>query len=143
MKKTFLRYKNLLLAAGGLVIANVQPLAAMDVTSPYPAEVGLTDEGNRGFVFRRSPGNERLYIYDLDSVSRSLCNESCERVWSPVLAPASARILGEWSVIRRDDGQLQWAYRGHPVYSLIGDAPDDPKGEGQEDGKWRLLPYEK
>jgi predicted lipoprotein with Yx(FWY)xxD motif len=143
MKKIFFRHKTLLLTAGILVIANAHTLAAMDVTLPYPAAVGLTDEGKKGFVFRRSPGNERLYIYDLDSVGRSFCNESCESIWSPVLAPASAGILGEWSVIRRDDGHLQWAYRGHPVYSLIGDAPDDPKGEGQEDGKWHLLPYER
>jgi predicted lipoprotein with Yx(FWY)xxD motif len=116
---------------------------SLDVTLPYPAEVGLTDEGKKGFVFRRSPGNERLYIYDMDSGGRSSCNQSCETVWSPVLAPDSARTLGEWSVTRRNDGRLQWSYRGHPIYSLIDDAPYDPKGEGKENGKWHLLPYEK
>jgi predicted lipoprotein with Yx(FWY)xxD motif len=115
----------------------------LDITSPYPAQVALTDEGAKGFVFRRCPGNERLYTYDPDGAGRSTCNAGCESTWSAVLAPASARTLGQWNTIRRDDGQLQWAYRGHPVYSLIQDAPYAPRGDGKEDGKWHLLPYEK
>jgi predicted lipoprotein with Yx(FWY)xxD motif len=78
----------------------------------------------------------------MDRDGRSLCNGGCANAWAPVLAPASARALGQWSVIRRDDGKLQWAYRGHPVYSLLDDTPNHPKGDGKA-GVWHLLPYEK
>ena len=40
--------------------------AAFDVALPYPTEVALSEEGDKGFVFRRFPGAQRLYIYDLD-----------------------------------------------------------------------------
>jgi predicted lipoprotein with Yx(FWY)xxD motif len=50
--------------------------------------------------------------------------------------------MGDWTVIRRDNGLLQWAYRGKPVYSMFHDAPNTPRGDG-EGGVWHLLPYEK
>ena len=50
--------------------------------------------------------------------------------------------MGDWSVIRRDDGTQQWAYHGKPVYSLFHDAPNKPVGDG-EGGVWHVLPYEK
>jgi predicted lipoprotein with Yx(FWY)xxD motif len=117
-------------------------LAAFDANLPYPSEVALSEEGDHGFVFRRFPGSQRLYIYDLDPVGRSACNAGCSSARPPVIAPASAKAMGEWTTIRRDDGQLQWAYRGHPVYSLFHDAPNEPHGDG-EGGVWHVLPYEK
>lgn len=115
----------------------------MDINAPYPAEVALTDDGDKGYLFRTCPGNMRLYTYDGDSAGRSACTGDCERLWLPVIAPTSARTLGDWNTVHRADGRLQWAYRGRPVYTLIHDAPYAPKGDGQEDGKWHLLPHEK
>jgi predicted lipoprotein with Yx(FWY)xxD motif len=125
-----------------LVLYGAPAKAAFDVGAPYPTEVALSEEGDNGFVFRRFPGSQRLYTYDLDRAGRSFCNEGCEGAHPPVIAPASATAMGQWSVVRRDDGRLQWAYRGHPVYSFFHDAPKDPHGDG-EGGTWHLLPYEK
>ena len=125
-----------------LICEGTPALAQIDLTSPYPAEVALSQEGDKGYLFRRNPGSQRLYTYDLDRPDRSLCNGGCSGARPPVPAPASAKTLGLWTVVRRDDGTLQWAYRGHPVYTLYHDAPNDPKGDG-EDGKWHILPYEK
>lgn len=115
----------------------------MDLSSPYPAEVSLAEEGEEGFVFRLSGSDTRLYFYDADHGGRSFCNVKCELLWSPVIAPPSSKSLGEWKAIRRDDGHLQWSYRGRPIYFLRGDTPNDPKGDGEENGRWHLLPYEK
>jgi len=116
--------------------------AAFDVASGYPTEVALSEEGDKGYIFRRFPGGQRLYTYDTDHAGRSYCNEGCEGAHPPVIAPASAKAMGQWTVIRRYDDRLQWVYRGHPVYSLFHDAPNDPHGDG-EGGVWHILPYEK
>jgi predicted lipoprotein with Yx(FWY)xxD motif len=129
-------------AAALLVVCGIAPVRAFDANLPYPAEVALSEEGDHGFVFRRFPGSQRLYTYDLDRGGRSYCNAGCASARPPVVAPASAKAMGDWTVVRRDDGQLQWAYRGQPVYSLFHDAPKDPAGDG-EGGVWHLLPYEK
>ena len=115
----------------------------MDFNLPYPEQVGLTDEGDKGYVFRRCPGNQRLYTYDLDTPLRSACKDACLQAWEPLPAAPSAKPLGQWTIIRSDNGQGQWAYRGKPVYTLIGDLPYKPQGDGQDGGKWHLLPYEK
>ena len=125
-----------------LILYGAPARAALDVALPYPTEVALSEEGEKGFVFRRFPGGQRLYTYDLDRAGRSYCNEGCEGARPPVIAPAAAKSMGEWSVIRRYDDRLQWVYRGHPVYSLFNDAPGDPHGDG-EGGVWHILPYEK
>jgi predicted lipoprotein with Yx(FWY)xxD motif len=130
------------LAAAALMTICGGARAAFDTSLSYPGEVALSEEGAKGYVFRRFPGSQRLYFYDQDRGGRSFCNEGCDSARPPVLAPAAAKPMGEWTVIRRDDGQLQWAYRGHPVYTMYHDAPNDPHGDG-EGGVWHLLPYEK
>jgi predicted lipoprotein with Yx(FWY)xxD motif len=115
----------------------------LDLNAPYPQQVALTDEGDKGYVFRRCPGNERLYTYDLDTPTRSACKGACESTWTPVLAAPAARTLGQWSVVRREEGSPQWAYRGRPVYTLLSDSPYAPKGDGRDEGRWHLLPHEK
>jgi predicted lipoprotein with Yx(FWY)xxD motif len=137
---TFSRSLPVLASAAILVCSS--PIKAFDANLPYPAEVALSEEGDQGFVFRRFPGSQRLYIYDLDRGGRSYCNGGCASARPPVIAPDSARPMGDWTIVRRDDGQSQWVYRGHPVYSFFHDAPNDPKGDG-ESGEWHLLPYEK
>ena len=111
--------------------------------APYPVEVSLADEASKGLVFRLSRSSQRLYTYDPDHDGRSSCEKSCEKIWAPVLASVSAAPLGHWTLVARSVGYRQWAYRGHPVYTLIGDVPNEPKGDGKENGKWHLLPYEK
>ena len=125
-----------------LALCGGLPAWAFDIGLPYPGQVSLSEDGDKGFVYRSCPGSQRLYTYDLDRDGRSLCNGACANAWPPVLAPASAHPLGQWSAIRRDDGKLQWAYRGRPVYSLLNDSLTQPKGDGRG-GVWHLLPYEK
>ena len=129
-------------AASLALLAGLTPARAFDANLPYPAEVALSDEGDRGFVFRRFPGSQRLYTYDLDRPNRSACTTGCDGARPPVLAPGDARAMGEWTLVRRDGGAQQWAYRGKPVYTLFHDAVNDPRGDG-ENGQWHLLPYEK
>ena len=71
-----------------------------------------------------------LYVYKRDTLGISRCNDRCLRPWPPYVAPATAKSGGDFSIIRRDDGRVQWAYKGQPLYRFAGDAgPGDANGE--------------
>ena len=84
------------------------------------------------------PSGMALYTFDRDAGGKSMCNGPCATNWPPLMAPAGASASGDWSVVTRDDGSRQWAYRGKPVYYWIKDAkPGDRTGDGVNNA-WRL-----
>ena len=115
---------------------------AYDISLRYPSEVALSLEGDKGYVYRRFPGSQRLYTYDKDTPTHSSCNIGCDGAHVPVFAPADAKMMDEWSIVDRDDGTHQWALRGKPIYTAFHDPAGNPRGDG-EDGLWHLVPYEK
>lgn len=42
---------------------------------------------------------------------------SCIDLWQPKLAPADAKPVGSWTIVKRSDGKTQWAYDGLPLYT--------------------------
>ena len=81
-----------------------------------------------------------LYTFDNDpgDGSKSVCNGPCATNWPPVAATAVDVGLGDWTVITRDDGSKQWAYKGKPLYTWIKDAkPGDKTGDGFNNA-WRV-----
>ena len=111
-----------------------------DLARGYPAEVALIEEGEKGFLFRRFPGAQRLYIYDLDIGGHSACNLGCDGPRPPVYVSCIAKPMPDWTVVQRYNGLCQWAYKGRPLYTYFHDMPNDPKGDG-EGGVWHLLGY--
>ena len=72
-----------------------------------------------------------LYIFDRDATGKSNCNGQCASNWLPLLAPADAKASGVWTIITRDDGRKQWAYKGKPLYAWSKDTkPGDVTGDG-------------
>ena len=72
-----------------------------------------------------------LYSFDKDAGGKSACNGPCATNWPPLMAGADAKAGGDWSIITRDDGAKQWAYKGKPVYTWVKDAkPGDKTGDG-------------
>jgi len=59
-----------------------------------------------------------LYTFDRDAAGsgKSACNGPCATLWPPLAAQASDQPSGAWSIVVRDDGSRQWAYKGKPVY---------------------------
>jgi len=47
---------------------------------------------------------------------KSSCNGQCANNWPPLMASADAKDGGAWTVVTRDDGGKQWAYKGKPLY---------------------------
>lgn len=124
------------------LVAQTQTKPVPTVRPSHPEEVALVDEGDRGSVYRRFPGGQRLYTYDRDLPGRSLCNADCEGGWPPVPAPADAAPVGRWTIVVRHDGSRQWALDRMPVYTRFHDSPEYPGGDGFH-GVWRLVPYMK
>jgi predicted lipoprotein with Yx(FWY)xxD motif len=84
------------------------------------------------------PNGMTLYTFDRDTTGKSVCNGPCATNWPPLMATASDSPNGEWTVVTRDDGSRQWAYRGKPVYYWAKDSkPGDRTGDGFNNA-WRL-----
>lgn len=66
-----------------------------------------------------NPAGMTLYTFDNDKMGtgKSACNGPCAGIWPPVMADAGAMASGDMTVIARDDGTKQWAYKGKPVYT--------------------------
>jgi predicted lipoprotein with Yx(FWY)xxD motif len=100
-----------------------------------PAKVGQTSLGptltdSRGMT---------LYTFTRDMTGYSNCNGDCAVAWPPLLAPADAKANGDWSIVVRDDGKRQWAYKGSALYAWSKDAaPGDVIGDGIGNGKWHV-----
>lgn len=55
-----------------------------------------------------------------------------------LMAPPDAKPTGDWSMVRRDDGSRQWAYRGKSLYHWTRDTgAGDRTGDGFND-VWKL-----
>lgn len=72
-----------------------------------------------------------LYTFDKDSAGKSACNGPCAANWPPLKASNTDKASGDWSIITRDDGAKQWAYKGKPLYFWVKDSkPGDATGDG-------------
>lgn len=108
-----------------LAAAAALALSACAATPPAPATVA---DG----VFVGANGMT-LYTFDRDITGsgKSVCNGPCATNWPPLMAAAGAAGSGDWSVITRDDGSRQWAYKGKPLYFWAKDQkPGDRTGDG-------------
>lgn len=74
-----------------------------------------------------------LYTFDTDAAGsgKSVCNGPCAANWPALHAAGSDQASGDWTVIMRDDGSKQWAYKGKPLYHWVKDQkPGDKTGDG-------------
>jgi predicted lipoprotein with Yx(FWY)xxD motif len=72
-----------------------------------------------------------LYTFDKDAGGKSACNGPCATNWPPLMATGDAKASGDWTIVTRDDGSKQYAYKGKPLYTWTKDAkPGDKTGDG-------------
>lgn len=74
-----------------------------------------------------------LYTFDKDmsGSGKSVCNGGCAKNWPPLMVEGADHASGDWSVITRDDGAKQWAYKGKPLYLWVKDhKPGEKTGDG-------------
>lgn len=74
-----------------------------------------------------------LYTFDKDVAGsgKSVCNGPCANNWPPLYAADGDTASGDYSIISRDDGKKQWAFRGKPLYYWVKDQkPGERSGDG-------------
>ena len=69
---------------------------------------------------------------DAKAQGAAACLGECTASWKPMLAAAKDQGWGFWEIVDRPDGTRQWAFKGSPVYTFIGDAkPGDLEGNNR------------
>ena len=117
----------------GLAIAMILGAYACLAFAQVPAKMS-------GGVLTDAAGMS-LYVFDKDMANsgKSVCNGPCATNWPPLMAKDGAKASGDYSVIKRDDGKMQWAFKGKPLYLWVKDQkPGDKTGDGVNN-VWHLV----
>ena len=112
---------------------------ASPVASPVASgALGLGETPELGQFLTDAEGMT-LYIFTKDEADSgvSVCNDDCAANWPPFYvenAMLPEGVSGELTTITRDDGTMQLAYNGMPLYLWVSDtAPGDVTGQGVGD----------
>jgi predicted lipoprotein with Yx(FWY)xxD motif len=118
-----------------LLAAAISLAAVSGASAAPPTKTGITTKGP---ALTDAKGMS-LYTFGKDSGGKSACNGPCVANW-PVLKAEAGDAGGDgYTVISRDDGSRQWAYKGKPLYTFIKDQKaGDVTGDGFLNGAWHL-----
>lgn len=100
------------------------------------ATLSAVETANFGSILA-GPSGLTLYTYGSDSAGTSACTGGCATAWPPLTVPAGqqptagAGVTGTLTTLTRDDGTIQVAYDGMPLYYWKSDSkPGDVTGDG-------------
>ena len=82
-----------------------------------------------------------LYTFDNDVVGSgaSVCNQPCSNIFPAYLGTERDAAKGDFTLISRQDGSRQWAYKGRPLYRFYADdKAGDQGGDGMNRNLWHL-----
>jgi len=119
-------------------IAPVIAIAAMAFAGAAFADPAMVASGAKGKMLTDAKGMT-LYTFAKDSKDKSACNGKCAENWPPLMAAVGDKGGKGYSQIKRDDGKMQWAYKGKPLYTWVKDTkPGDTTGDGFLNGAWHI-----
>ncbi|PXX40727.1 secreted repeat protein with Y-X4-D motif [Burkholderia pyrrocinia] len=97
------------------------------------------DHESRKRRARRRERDDRLFDKDKPNAGTSACTGQCETFWPPYKASATDVPVGPYTIVKRDDGSPQWAYKGKPLYFFSKDMKQgDRNGENFKD-MWHVV----
>jgi predicted lipoprotein with Yx(FWY)xxD motif len=103
------------------------------------AAVAVTAQANPTVVkngLLASKDGKTLYTFAKDAAGKSNCNGGCAATWPPFAVANPALADSDFSIVTREDGSRQWAFKSMPLYFYAADTqPGDAKGEGKG-GAW-------
>jgi len=74
-----------------------------------------------GEVIGGGSDGKTLYFFAKDAEGVSNCNGACAAAWPPFMVGDSSLATDVLTMVERDDGSLQWAIKGKPLYFWAGD----------------------
>lgn len=80
-----------------------------------------------------------LYVFDKDVGGVSACYDACAVKWPPYLGKADDTLTEGWTLVKRTDATLQWAYDGKPVYFFQGDKAKGDKAGDNMGTVWHVI----
>jgi len=120
--------------AAGSTAAGSTPAGTPASNGSTTATVIESHAGSAGSFLTNSSGRA-VYLWDADSMNKSMCSGACAGAWPPVTAKghvtaADGAKAADLGTITRSDGSKQVTYLGHPLYYFAGDS-----GSGQTNGQ--------
>ncbi len=106
----------------------------------FPAlavDPGMPGKTNKGDALVDSKGMT-LYTFTKDETGKSACVAQCATNWPPLKASEQAKPMGSWTVVAREDGSKQWAYKGKPLYTWAKDTKAGEAGGDGMGGMWHI-----
>lgn len=121
-----------------MVAATAAALSATGaLADEYAGGAIMSMETDNGEILTDADGMT-LYTFDNDSGGMSACYDDCAVNWPPLIAAEGAKADGDYTLVERKDGSMQWAYDGKPLYLWKDDkAPGDMTGDGKG-GVWHV-----
>ncbi|MBN3787548.1 hypothetical protein [Burkholderia sp. Ac-20353] len=82
-----------------------------------------------------------VYNFDKDkpNAGTSACSGQCESIWPPYKASATDVPVGPYSIVKRDDGSPQWAYKGKPLYFFSKDLKQGDRNGNNVANMWHVV----
>lgn len=117
-------------------LARFQPAA--DVL--LPVGFSLANVPNAaGYVLVNAKGLTLYTFAGKANDAKYTCGKkACFDRMEPVVAAQLARPIGDWSVIQREDGIQQWAFKGAPLYAFSGDLQAGDINGADIDSRWQV-----
>jgi predicted lipoprotein with Yx(FWY)xxD motif len=125
-----------LLSASILAAALLAGCGSMSPTAKAPDTPTRTADG-----VLVGPNGMTLYTFAKDTAGAgtSACNAQCATNWPALGVAETAKPIGGYTIIIREDGKRQWAYKGWPLYFWSKDAKaGDKTGDGVANGAWKV-----
>jgi predicted lipoprotein with Yx(FWY)xxD motif len=99
------------------------PVIAFSLAAAFAASANAEPAAKMAGGMLVNTSGMTLYTFDNDAAGsgKSKCNGPCAALWPPAMAAADAKPEGDMTIITRDDGTKQWAYKGKPVYLYSAD----------------------
>tara|TARA_R110001599_G_scaffold64023_5_gene179760 strand:- start:72119 stop:72490 length:372 start_codon:yes stop_codon:yes gene_type:complete len=81
-----------------------------------------------------------VYTFDKDNTNsgKSVCNGGCATAWPPVVA-TDAGVKAPYSIVTRDDGSKQLAYKGKPLYRFASDSKTGDRNGDNINNVWHII----
>ena len=117
-------------------IRSILPIMLLaSASAAFAAPAVTTVKSEKGDVLAGEKGMT-LYTFKKDEKGESYCNKDCAKAWPPFMAMASDKADGAYTIIKREDGSMQWAKDGMPLYYWVKDTKSgDVTGDGFK-GVW-------